>query len=166
MTFTTKQVTGDGAIELRLKDKSKIDKSTPITSDEALFEMASIKENIINQLLKSVKEASIDCSLHSVSDSKEALQCFSFGNANPNNFAYLPAITEEELDTAARINKVEVSWKAVELKIDGTTYALNKLTNQIYDLDSYKRKNPVQIGTLDIFVNPETKIKNYRIIWI
>ena len=41
-------------------------------------------------------------------------------------------------------------WKGVEVTIEGIKYALNKTTNDVYDLDSYKRGQPVQVGKLII----------------
>ena len=43
----------------------------PVTSDEALYEIATMKENITTQVLKAVKEASIDCALHTKKGDKE-----------------------------------------------------------------------------------------------
>ena len=34
-----------------------------MTSDQALYEISMIKENINKQILKAIKEASIDCAL-------------------------------------------------------------------------------------------------------
>jgi len=39
------------------KDVSKIDKTTPLTSDQALFEISNIKEDINKQLLRAIKES-------------------------------------------------------------------------------------------------------------
>ena len=72
------QLESDDSIELRLKDKSKLDNKTPFTSDQALYEISNIKEDINKSILKSVKEASIDCILHMKDDNKENLKCFSF----------------------------------------------------------------------------------------
>lgn len=55
------------------------------------------------QLLKSVKEASIDCALNV--GGKENIQCFSFGNPNKESFAITPSLANETLDTEAMINK-------------------------------------------------------------
>ena len=46
MEFSKEQLESDISIELRLHDTSKLDSKTPITSDEALFELSNIKENI------------------------------------------------------------------------------------------------------------------------
>ena len=43
MTFTKKQMESIDAIELRLKDKSKIDINTPVSSDEVLYEISTLK---------------------------------------------------------------------------------------------------------------------------
>ena len=45
MEFTYEQLASEQSVELRLKDKSKYDKVTPVTSDETLYEISSIKEN-------------------------------------------------------------------------------------------------------------------------
>ena len=150
MKFSKSQLDSDASIELRLKDKSKIDNITPITSDEALYEISTLKEEITSKILDAIKEASIDCSLHARAGAKEQLQCFSFGSVNPNKFAFEPSIANEEMDTVAQYNKREIKWKGVEVTIEGVKYALNKKTGDVYDLDSYKRGQPVQVGKLII----------------
>jgi hypothetical protein len=64
-TFSEQQKTDENNIELRIRDLSRIDGKTPVTTDETLFEMASIKQKTNNQILKAVKETSIDCQLYS-----------------------------------------------------------------------------------------------------
>ena len=150
MKFTEAQMSSDASIELRLKDKSKVDNLTPLTSDQALYEIATLKEDVTEKLLLAVKEASVDCALHSSAGSKEALTCFSFGSVDASKFSYAPSFEEEESDTVAQHNQVTIKWKAVEVEIQGVKYALNKSSGEVYDLDSYKRGQPVQVGTLKI----------------
>ena len=150
MIFSKTQLSTDDSIELRLKDKSKIDNSTPLTSDQALYEISTIKEDINKSILKSVKEASIDCILHLKGDNKEQLKCFSFGEAPPDKLSYLPSIEQEEEDSISKGNKKEVKISAVKVKLDGIEYAYDKSTNKVYDLQSYISKNPIQVGTLEI----------------
>jgi hypothetical protein len=150
MTFSQTQLDSDESIELRLKDKSKIDNITPVTSDEALYEIANIKEEINARILDAVKEASIDCALHSRPGDKEQLKCFGFGTTNPLKFSYQPSIDNEESDAIIDRNRTEITWKAVEITFNGIKYAYNKLNGQVYDLDSYQRGQPVQVGTLTI----------------
>jgi hypothetical protein len=150
MIFSQQQLSTDDSIELRLKDKSKIDNSTPLTSDQALYEISTIKEDINKSILKSVKEASIDCILHLKGDNKEQLKCFSFGDAPPEKLSYLPSIEQEEDDSISKGNKKEVKISAVKVKVDGVEYAFDKSTGKVYDLQSYISKNPIQVGTLEI----------------
>jgi hypothetical protein len=150
MTFSKKQLESDLSIELRLQDKSKIDDKTAITSDEALYEIATIKENINSNILMAVKEASIDCVLHSKSGDSEKLKCFSFGSTTSGKFSYYPSIDEEELDNITAKNKVSVTWKAVPVTIEGVEYAYRKETQEVYDLKSYKLGQPIPVGKLTI----------------
>ena len=157
MTFTKEQLSGDGAIELKLNDVSKFDDAVPVTSDETLYEISTIKERISNQLLTSVKEASMDCAIYNRPGTKDAVKCFSFGKASPSSFSYKPSISNEELDTVTDRNKGETIWKADEfnMMIDGIKkkFARNPKTNDIYDLQSYHDAaefggEPVLIGKL------------------
>ena len=150
MTFSKEQLESDISIELRLKDKSKIDKTTPLTSDEALYEISTIKEDINKNLLKTIKESAIDCNIHIRSGGNERLQCFSVGDPNVDRFTYLPDIDKQESDKIASINKQEITWKAVKVKIEGIEYAYRKDTGEVYDMDSYKQKNPILVGKLEI----------------
>ena len=153
MTFSEAQLLSEKSTELRLKDKSKIKANTPVTSDEALYEIATLKEHITSQLLKSVKEASIDCALHTKSDDKEGLKCFTFGLVDSNKFSYQPSYDQEETDNVTDINKTKITWKAREIEFDGIKYAAavdsNKnLTGEVFNLESYKRGEPVQVGNI------------------
>tara|TARA_Y100000389_G_scaffold204569_1_gene258034 strand:+ start:2365 stop:5694 length:3330 start_codon:yes stop_codon:yes gene_type:complete len=153
MTFSEAQLLSEKSTELRLKDKSKIKANTPVTSDEALYEIATLKEHITSQLLKSVKEASIDCALHTKSDDKEGLKCFTFGLVDSNKFSYQPSYDQEETDNVTDINKTKITWKAREIEIEGIKYAAavdsNKnLTGEVFNLESYKRGEPVQVGNI------------------
>ena len=160
MTFSNTQLESSKSIELRLKDKSKIDNTTPLTSDEALYEISTLKENINKEILKNVKEAAIDCNIHSEIDDKNDLKCFTFGSVNTDKFSYVPSISQEESDTISDINKTSEEVNAREVTIPEIgTVAFDKNTGKVYDLDSYKRKNPIEIGTLTQTFN-EAKNKN------
>jgi len=147
MQFSEKQLNSDATIELRLKDTSKKDGTTPFTSDQALWEIATLKEEVTEKILESVKESSIDCSLHSTVGS-EKLNCFSFGTVTPDVFAYSGSYTNEEFDAVAEVNKKKIELEAEEVKIQGIKYAIVKNTGDIYDWDSYMLGRPIQIGKL------------------
>jgi len=170
MTFTKEQLSGDGAIELKLNDVSKFDDTVPVTSDETLYEISVIKERISQQLLTSVKEASMDCAIYNKPGTKDAIKCFSFGKASPSSFSYKPSISSEEVDTVTEMNKEKITWKAEEITIpiDGIKkkFARNPNTNDVYDLQSYHDASefggePVLIGRL--IKKPDGKFKFVKV---
>jgi hypothetical protein len=128
-------------LELRLNDVSKRDAKKPLTTDQSLFEISTIKEEINRQLLMAVKESSIDCSIHRNVASKEKLKCFTFGVVNSNKFSYAPSIENEESDASMAQNTKEVELKLIKitLTIGGVKgdYAYDKKTDTVYDYNSY-----------------------------
>ena len=155
MTFSQHQLDSDISIELRLSDKGKIDKNRPLTSDEALYEIANIKEDINRQILTAIKESAIDCAINAKSTSKEQLVCFSFPGTIAKRFSFKPALTTEEKDSISSINTKTIKWKAREIKLDGKKYAFRQETKEVYDYDSYLHAtknplvNPLLIGKLE-----------------
>lgn len=165
MTFSEEFIKEDKlSIELRLHDTSRLDKKTPLTSDEALYEISNIKESINKQLLKAVKESSMDCFLYAKVGGKEKLKCFSIGAPNPDLFLYPPSISETETDKAAELNVKKIKWKARIINIKKIKYAyrINKtdpsdIKHEIYDLESYKLGTPLLKGYLIIGENEKPK---------
>ena len=156
MTFTEQQLNSDFAIELKLKDLSKNAPYVPQTSDQKLFEISTIKEQLTSQLLKAVKETSIDCGTHIQSSTKEGLVCLSFGQPNVNDYSYNPNYTQDENDTVADLNREKIDWEArpFTLKTTGKRYMLRMDTKQVYDYDSVIQAKqvpgirPILIGKL------------------
>jgi hypothetical protein len=149
MKFSEKQLSDTASIELRLKDRSKIDGETPFTSDEALFEISTIKETINEKLLVAVKETSIDCVVYQKQNAKEGVKCYGFNTRNPEKYAYVPDYTKEEKDQVANVNKKVETWKGVKVTINGRNYAMrpnadDPKTGILYDYDGYMefQKNP------------------------
>jgi hypothetical protein len=138
MTFTKEQLDSEFAIELRLKDTSKRAPYEPQSSDQKLYEISNIKEQLTSQLLTGVKEAAIDCATHSKASAKEGLVCLSFGQPTVNDFAYNPNYSQDQNDTIANINRVIVDWEAKPFthKPTGKRYMLRMDTYQVYDHDS------------------------------
>ena len=170
MTFTKEQLSGDGAIELKLNDVSKFDDAVPVTSDETLYEISTIKERISQQLLTAVKESSMDCAIYNKPGTKDAVKCFTFGKASPYSFSYKPSISSEEADTVTQMNKKIITWTAEEITIPiygiKNKYARNPQTNDIYDLQSYKDAiefggEPLLIGRL--LKKPDGKFKFVKV---
>ena len=163
MTFTPEQLKSDIAAELRVKDLSKRAPFTPLTSDEKLFEISNIKEELGGQLLKAIKEASIDCSIHVKSAAKEKLTCLSFGKPAVNSFSYNPNYLQDENDNISTLNKTKITWRGKELTFNGKKMIYREDTKEVFDYDSYINAIetpgiiPILIGKLQ--KSPEGKYK-------
>lgn len=150
MKFTASQLDSEATIELRLKDTSKIDGVTPLTSDQALWEIATLKEEVTDKLLVAVKEASIDCSLHNTAGN-EKLKCFSFGTVEPNKIVFNGSYGNEDVDAVAEQNMRQELIDATEVVIEGIKYAVvlgPDGTGNVFDFDSYQAGQAVQVGRL------------------
>ena len=166
MRFTPEQMADDASMELRLNDVSKLNAQKPLTTDQALFEISTIKEEINQQLLMAIKEASIDCAIHRDKNSKEKLKCFTFGSVMSNKFSYPPSVDNEESDTSASRNVKQTTLKLVEItaSVAGkpVKYAYDKSTKLVYDHSSYVVSQevggePLCVGKMEI--NKEGKAK-------
>jgi hypothetical protein len=166
MTFTPQQMADDSSLQLRLNDVSKKNPQQPLSTDESLFEISSIKEEINHQLLLAIKQASIDCVIHRDATSKERLKCFSFGSVSSNKFAFSPSIENEESDAASARNTKQTTLKLVtlELKIAGEKkqFAFDKVTDTVYDWGSYQVAkevggDPLVVGKLVKNADGKTK---------
>lgn len=178
MSFTPEQIKSDASIELKRKDLSKrkykirpdkedVD-NIPLTSDECLFEISTIKEELSEKFLTAIKEASIDCAIYSKQGSKEQLHCLSFGQPSANKFAYNPNISKDEIDVTAKMNKNKIEWRGVETTIRGKTYIsrqVNKDLYNLYDMDTYKqaledpRIEPMLVATIETNQRGEQVLK-------
>ena len=136
MVFTKRQLDEEASIELRNSDKSKVDGVSIITTDQALYEMANMKEHITRQQEEVVQATSIDCTVHSA---KTGVPCFAFPEGRPEKLAFTPNIADEQSDAMAEANTRVETWKAVEVEIDGERFALREDTGELYDLAAYRR---------------------------
>ena len=153
MTLTQGQYLSDAAISLRKQDISKrtyynevTKKNEPVyqTSDELLYEISCVKEDLSVQLLKSIKEASIDCATHIKSSGKEQLSCLTFGNLSDSNeeYTYNPNINLDQGDAAILQNTEmnETKFKVFTHPTrPGVKYVIQMDTSQIFSFDSYNR---------------------------
>ena len=167
MTFTPEQLKSEIANELRAKDLSKRAPYVPLTSDEKLFEISNIKEELTGELLKGIKEASVDCSLHIKSSSKEKLTCLSFGNPSVSSFSYQPSYLQEDNDNVTNLNKQKLEWRGKEFTFNGKKMIIREGTKDVYDYDSYISAlqnvglRPILIAKLE-----KTKEGKYKLIEI
>jgi hypothetical protein len=83
------------------KDTSRLDGTTPITTDQNLYEISIRKEEAISQLLKTIKETSIDCTVYP-SNQIEGLQCYAHPDPTSLEYSYNPNV---ETDSIAPMKK-------------------------------------------------------------
>ncbi len=162
MQFTEKQLANNDAQELKAKDGSKIQIGKYLTSDEALYELASIKEKINIDILKNVREAAIDCNIHDTYNKKDGITCLSFGTSNSDKFSYYPSISQDESDEIAKANMATEVIEAVEINLPKHGLVAiekgfkEKPKSKVFNLEEYKKGNIRQIGTLLIEKDPNT----------
>lgn len=156
MKFSEKQLMSDSSIELRLKDKSKLDSKKVVSSDQLLYEICTIKDNINKSILDNVKESAIDCSIHSDSKMGENIKCFSIGNPKDNNYTYVPNIKDQSVDKIMEMNKKQETIKLREIEIAEIKYAYDPDEDKykknsyyiVYNYSEYTRGNLLQVGKL------------------
>ena len=141
-TLSEKQKTSDDNKELIINDLSKLDKKTPITTDESLFEIARIKDNINQQILTAIKETAVDCSLYS-NNRKETFACYGYGKITSNDFSSIPDIDEDQHQKEEFNVATQKIKGLVKIKLGKDEYAFDKKTNNVYDLESYKRAKTI-----------------------
>lgn len=155
MTISDEQLKS-ASRELNVKDVGEETKR-PLTSDESLYEISMRKARVNQNLLQAIKEASMDCALHS--NSEHPLACYTIANPSANKFTYDPNIKKDSSDKIAKLNVKKIKWEAQEIKIknkmgEETKYAWNKENNKVYDYDSYIQaltglRNPEQVGIME-----------------
>ena len=163
MTFSDKQLLGDKEAKtkeerepkvsqrLQSRDVSKFNENVVITTDEALHEISSIKENVKKDLLNEIKSSSIDCSIHTAG--KENIACYSFSSNNPNDFLTVPSYKKDQKDKFRKKNIKKIAWTATLVVIDGKKYAFKRdapdvKTGELYDYDSYIQARSTGVNPL------------------
>ena len=131
-TLSFQQKTSDKHIELQIRDISKIDNKSIVTTDETLFEMADKKHKINQQILRSVKETAIDCSLYSKGTD---LVCYGVGKVSSNNFLSYPSL-EHDANEKQDINIQKEKVVLTDIKIKGVLYHLNQQSGELYNHDN------------------------------
>jgi hypothetical protein len=126
----------------RSSEISRVDKSRAITTDENLFEIALLKENINGQLLKAMKETAIDCRLYKQGNAAENLVCYGERlNIQTNDFGIFPSIDQDRLERED-INVREQKDKPKKITIPGKSGEPPKvyvrIGKDLYDVAAYE----------------------------
>jgi hypothetical protein len=152
-TLSEQQRIDEKNIELRIRDVSRFDKKTPVTTDENLYEIASQKQKINNQILQAVKETAIDCNVYANTSKDHPIVCYGVGKVESNSFNSYPSF---DMDKQHRETKemVEKEVEAVEFKLkDGRRFV--KIDNDVFDFAAFeefqnkKRQMPDPIGKFE-----------------
>ena len=134
-------------------DKVIEDDSEGLSSDQVLFKISNTKLEIMNDLLRLIKEASIDCSsnLEETLDETNKFKCLSFGsNVSRNEYSYIPNIKAEYEDSEKkrRIKKTKWMPQFFTMKIKGVMmkFAFKEAPegepNLMFDAESTKSGQP------------------------
>ena len=134
-TFTEEQMKSEKNIDIRVNDVSRIDRKTPVSTDEYLFELSNTKETITRQILKATKESAMDCSLYNAKDVEEPLVCYNFGKVGSNDFASIPDLGQDATqNTTLNVKKTKIKGRKVT--IEGREYLLKTGTDELYDIET------------------------------
>lgn len=156
--------------EQKLSDIEIENDSDGASSDQVLFSISERKRRLMNDVLKAIKEASVDCSLN-LADAQIMEDPFRCVNVLPSSqlsgtdMSYLPNIYDDPKDVE-RQRRVKVdTWKPLFVKIRGTEYALRTIdeTKQlIYDGSKTKMGRPGEpIGEI-LVENKKKKVVMYK----
>lgn len=150
MTMTKEQLDTKVSKDMKLKDLSKrMYKATPeserqerqvFTSDEALYEISTIKEKIITGLTRLIKEAAVDCATYSRRGTSEQVQCLTFGEPRVNEMAIYPNIEKQPKDSIIKKNQDKIRWRGQAYEARGKKYIYRKISDteaNLYDVESY-----------------------------
>jgi len=141
------------------------------SSDIVLYEISERKRRLMNQILKAVKESSVDCSLN-LMDTQIMEDPFQCVNVRPSSqltgsmMSYLPNIYDDPKD-AEKKRRIEVErWMPQYVKIKGKEYALRKIDDtkqHIYDATKTKMGRPGNpVGEIITKNKKREKIVMYR----
>lgn len=150
MTLTDEQLNTLVTRDMKMRDKSKLryrvnadsdlKEYRVMTSDEALFEISTMKEGIITGFTQLIKEASIDCATYSRLGKGEQLECVQYGEPRSHDMAYVPNITRQPADNTRQRNQTHTNWIGAPYMFRGKTYISRKMSDtvlNIYDEESY-----------------------------
>ncbi len=130
MKFTKAQMEKD--FTLRTLDKEK-------TTDEHILDIATKKENIINEFLVMLKSSSFDCIINSIQNKplQEGYKCYNWAiNSNPKKLSYTPDISSDNKILVDHKYQVLQKNRGIVVSRNGNKYVM--INNKLYDYFSYK----------------------------
>jgi hypothetical protein len=133
----------NASASLKHDDVSLLNNKILFTTEQTLHELSTIKKQVNDQLLMSVKATSIDCATFSKSNSASGIRCLIYDRPSSDEIIYHPNIDDDERGNVAHekqtLSKQKISWPSQTVTIAGKKYILKTGTNKIYDYDSFIR---------------------------
>jgi hypothetical protein len=169
--LSKEQKTDEKNIELRVRDISHIDKKTPITTDESLYEKAVLKQRINNEFLRAIKESAVDCTLYKstskvkqtdITDSEPRV-CYGFGKVESNAFSSYPSL-EEDKQIKEGLDDKEKALNLQKITFKNVVYGVDNISKDVYDFKSYEmaKEDPnfqlILVGKL-VIINGKKQIE-------
>lgn len=119
----------------------KVKPGKAITTDENLYAISTVKNEINQQLLNGIKETAIDCRLYKKGSSENSLVCYGEGiSYATNDFGIFPSLEEDQI-VVEDLNLRRKTRKMTKVTIplpDGTSKEFAKHGTDLYDLDAYE----------------------------
>ncbi len=145
--FSKEQIESKNNIEIMTRDVGRLD-GKPITTDQYLYQLASLKDNLTSQILGAIKSTAIDCALYA-KNNKENLVCYGFGNVKTNDFGTFPTL-EKDAQEKEDMNVEKQVLKPKKLDIPGQgAFAYIPGETTAYDLAAYlNSKQLVPVGRI------------------
>ncbi len=146
-SFSQEQVKSKNNIEIMTRDVGRLD-GKPITTDQYLYQMASLKDNLNSQILGAIKSTAMDCALYA-KNNKENLVCYGYGNVSSNDFGTFPTL-EKDAQEKDNMNVEKQVLKPKKLDIPGQgAFVYIPGDNTAYDLMAYMNsKQLVAVGKI------------------
>jgi len=145
--FTEKQKMSDANLTIMTRDTSRLygtegKRENAVTTDQALYEIAVLKNNMTKQLLNSVKESAVDCSIHDTKS--EGLVCYEYGFATSNEFSSFPTYQQDQ-EVREGTDVKAITGKLVVVPVGQDKYIHNTATDELYDYAAFKSENSKKI---------------------
>lgn len=162
--FTEDQtVTGEGPNVVLIRRNDMILKryeggeprSSFMSSDEFLYEVAYQKGRIIKNISLLLKQAAIDCEIHRKLHARETpvIQCMRFDTtATTDDLAFNPSYKSDEKDTLYLRNIVRKKRRLQRVLLKNTLIILDPDTNEIFDAPAFEDTG--RLIRLGIFIPP------------
>ena len=151
-------------------DKTMQEDSNGMSSDQVLFDISQRKLEIMETILRMIKEVSIDCSMHYAEtySAEEPFTCINYGTTKGNS--YIPNINEEHEDKEMSRREVEVEVKYKLLKLRNKQKVITEYykkdgpyPQQFFDKEAVEAKRPGNpVGEIQLKPDGKPKVVFYK----